>query len=289
MALAERTARALDASGAAGGGAGARRPGPERVRPALLAPRLRLPRHAQGRPVWRVVAQAQPVRHRRRPRSTARAWASSSSTTCIDYEAGIRRARSPTCRRSCCRCCATTQRLAQLAHAAPTAWWPTRGRRPTSSRNQWAIETLAMRRGAGRQQPRERAQAWLQLQGYEPTTLHLGPLTRLGARVHGRQHRLRRPSEREALHATASKPSPSTRCSRGCKRSGLGGPARRCDDRYSRAHNATAHFAGRRSPCERDRRTRTSSRCSRSAASRPSSGRSSSAPATTTCSSSRSP
>jgi hypothetical protein len=48
--------------------------------------------------------------------------------------------------------------------------------------NQWALETLAMT-----QEPaatsRERAQAWLKLQGYEPTTLHLGALTRLGARA----------------------------------------------------------------------------------------------------------
>ena len=48
--------------------------------------------------------------------------------------------------------------------------------------NQWAIETLAMA-----QEPaastRERAQAWLELRGYEPTTLHLSALTRLGARI----------------------------------------------------------------------------------------------------------
>jgi hypothetical protein len=48
--------------------------------------------------------------------------------------------------------------------------------------NQWALETFAMA-----QEPaavsRERAQAWLQLQGYTPTTLHIGPLKRLGARV----------------------------------------------------------------------------------------------------------
>ena len=48
--------------------------------------------------------------------------------------------------------------------------------------NQWAIETLA-----GAAEPaassRRQAQAWLQLRGYEPTTLHLGPLTRLGARA----------------------------------------------------------------------------------------------------------
>lgn len=48
--------------------------------------------------------------------------------------------------------------------------------------NQWALETLALA-----QEPaaatRERAQAWLRLQGYEPTVLRLGPLTRLGGRL----------------------------------------------------------------------------------------------------------
>ncbi len=48
--------------------------------------------------------------------------------------------------------------------------------------NQWAIETLAVaiEPAAG---SRERAQAWLQFKGYEPTTLRLGPLTRLGGRL----------------------------------------------------------------------------------------------------------
>lgn len=48
--------------------------------------------------------------------------------------------------------------------------------------NQWAIETVsfALDPGAG---TRERAQAWLQRQGYQPTVLHLGPLTRLGGRM----------------------------------------------------------------------------------------------------------
>ena len=32
-------------------------------------------------------------------------------------------------------------------------------------------------------QTRERAQAWLQLQGYQPTTLRISALKRLGARV----------------------------------------------------------------------------------------------------------
>ncbi|HWH82293.1 MAG TPA: DUF2145 domain-containing protein, partial [Burkholderiaceae bacterium] len=48
--------------------------------------------------------------------------------------------------------------------------------------NQWAIETLAMTQEPAAQ-TRERAQAWLRLQDYRPTTLHLGPLQRLGARL----------------------------------------------------------------------------------------------------------
>jgi hypothetical protein len=48
--------------------------------------------------------------------------------------------------------------------------------------NQWAIETLA-----GAMEPRAtsraQAQAWLQLRDYQPTTLRLGALTRLGARA----------------------------------------------------------------------------------------------------------
>jgi hypothetical protein len=48
--------------------------------------------------------------------------------------------------------------------------------------NQWAIETLALA-----EEPtadtRERAQAWLRFKGYEPTTLHLTALVRLGARM----------------------------------------------------------------------------------------------------------
>ena len=48
--------------------------------------------------------------------------------------------------------------------------------------NQWAIETLALA-----QEPsattRLRAQAWLQFQGYEPTVLRISPLVRLGARM----------------------------------------------------------------------------------------------------------
>jgi hypothetical protein len=48
--------------------------------------------------------------------------------------------------------------------------------------NQWALETLAMTQDASAAS-RERAQAWLRLKGYQPTTLHISPLKRLGARV----------------------------------------------------------------------------------------------------------
>jgi hypothetical protein len=48
--------------------------------------------------------------------------------------------------------------------------------------NQWALETLAGAMDADAQ-TRAQAQAWLQLRRYEPTTLHIGALTRLGANV----------------------------------------------------------------------------------------------------------
>ena len=48
--------------------------------------------------------------------------------------------------------------------------------------NQWAIETLAAAAEPG-VTSREKAQAWLQFHGYEPTALKLGPLTRLGGRM----------------------------------------------------------------------------------------------------------
>ena len=48
--------------------------------------------------------------------------------------------------------------------------------------NQWAIETLAYSQEPGAS-TRERAQAWLRLKGYEPTVLRISPLVRLGARL----------------------------------------------------------------------------------------------------------
>ena len=48
--------------------------------------------------------------------------------------------------------------------------------------NQWVIETLALAAEPGIT-TREAAQAWLRFKGYEPTTLKLGTIERLGARV----------------------------------------------------------------------------------------------------------
>ena len=48
--------------------------------------------------------------------------------------------------------------------------------------NQWAIETLALAMEP-QIKTREQAQAWLQFKAYEPATLHIGPLTRLGGRA----------------------------------------------------------------------------------------------------------
>ncbi len=48
--------------------------------------------------------------------------------------------------------------------------------------NQWALETLALAEDPAAA-TRERAQAWLRLHGYEPTTLHLSAFRRLGARM----------------------------------------------------------------------------------------------------------
>lgn len=48
--------------------------------------------------------------------------------------------------------------------------------------NQWAIETIALAAEPGAS-TRTRAQAWLQFRDYQPTTLRIGAFTRLGARV----------------------------------------------------------------------------------------------------------
>ena len=50
--------------------------------------------------------------------------------------------------------------------------------------NQWVLEVLAYASaGVGRVRTRDEAQAWLKTVGYQPTEMHLGPLTRLGGRM----------------------------------------------------------------------------------------------------------
>lgn len=49
--------------------------------------------------------------------------------------------------------------------------------------NQWALETLAAAMEPGGVRTREQAQAWLRFKGYEPSVLRIGPLTRLGGRL----------------------------------------------------------------------------------------------------------
>lgn len=69
-------------------------------------------------------------------------------------------------------------RMHTLAYSMVSYPWSTRYQQS----NQWALETLAQSQlpaGAERAQ----AQAWLFSQNYQPTTLKLGPLTRLGGRM----------------------------------------------------------------------------------------------------------
>ena len=49
--------------------------------------------------------------------------------------------------------------------------------------NQWALETLAAAVEPGVVRSRQQAQAWLHLQGYQPSDLRIGTLTRLGGRM----------------------------------------------------------------------------------------------------------
>ncbi len=50
--------------------------------------------------------------------------------------------------------------------------------------NQWVLELLAAAESNDvRIRNREQAQAWLKMAGYQPTEMHIGPLTRLGGRM----------------------------------------------------------------------------------------------------------
>lgn len=70
-------------------------------------------------------------------------------------------------------------RLHQPAYSMVSYAWGTRYQQS----NQWAIETLAAAMQPQAVRTRADAQRWLRGQGYEPTALALGPLTRLGARM----------------------------------------------------------------------------------------------------------
>ncbi len=72
-----------------------------------------------------------------------------------------------------------TRTLQQPAYSMVSYVW---GRKYQQS-NQWALETLALAMEPATVRTREQAQAWLQFKGYTPTTLKIGPLTRMGGRV----------------------------------------------------------------------------------------------------------
>jgi hypothetical protein len=73
---------------------------------------------------------------------------------------------------------AQLSQLHQAAYSMVAYPWATQYQQS----NQWALETLA-RAMEPSAVTREQAQAWLRLNAYVPTTLHLGPFTRLGARI----------------------------------------------------------------------------------------------------------
>ena len=69
-------------------------------------------------------------------------------------------------------------RLHERAYNMVSYAWGTRYQQS----NQWALETLAMAAEPGIT-TRQQAQVWLGFKAYQPTTLHLGAFTRLGASV----------------------------------------------------------------------------------------------------------
>lgn len=73
---------------------------------------------------------------------------------------------------------ARATRMHTRAYSLVSYAWGTRYQQS----NQWALETLASAMEPA-VDSRQRAQAWLQFKGYEPTALRIGPLTRLGGRI----------------------------------------------------------------------------------------------------------
>ena len=70
------------------------------------------------------------------------------------------------------------QRLHHSRYSMLSYTWGTRYQQS----NQWALETLALAAEPG-VSDRDQAQAWLRFKGYRPAMLHIGTMTRLGARV----------------------------------------------------------------------------------------------------------
>lgn len=74
---------------------------------------------------------------------------------------------------------ARTTALQQRPYSMVSYAWGTKYQQS----NQWALETLAAAMEPAGVRTREQAQAWLRFKGYEPTALKIGPLTRLGGRM----------------------------------------------------------------------------------------------------------
>ena len=74
---------------------------------------------------------------------------------------------------------ARTTVLHQRPYSMVSYAWGTRYQQS----NQWALETLAVAMEPASVHTRAQAQAWLRFKGYEPTALAIGPLARLGGRM----------------------------------------------------------------------------------------------------------
>jgi hypothetical protein len=98
----------------------------------------------------------------------------------FDYEAGIV-ALSPDAQAKLLPVLRDNRRLTQL-HTSAYSMVAYPWAQTYQQSSQWVIETLAMTQDPAAT-TRERAQAWLRLQGYQPATLRIDALTRLGARI----------------------------------------------------------------------------------------------------------
>ena len=179
MVLAERTARALDATGARV--VVLARAGQDLSDHGLRYSHLGLAYREEraGRPVWRVV-------HKLNQCGTAHAALHRQGLgeffldDLHEYQAGYVVLR-PEVQAQLAPLLADNRRVAQLHtpryNMVAYPWAQT-----YQQSNQWALETLALAMDE-QASTRERAQAWLRLHGYVPTTLRVSPFKRLGARA----------------------------------------------------------------------------------------------------------